>query len=78
MQIPVHINSGVEAEFDLERTNTKIFRTLIGSILPDHRLWTNSNADKMLINHTLLLDACFGKKNTIIFRVSIVFYFLIY
>ena len=61
MQIPVHIKSQVEAEFDLERTNTKIFRTLIGSILPDDGLWTNSNADKMLINHTLLLDACFGK-----------------
>ncbi len=61
---------------DLERTNTNIFRTLIGSILPDDVLWTNSNADKMLKNHTQLLDACFGKKKIWnIFHVSIILYF---
>ncbi len=63
MQIPVHIKLQVEAEMDLERTNTKIFRTLIGSILPDDELWKNSNADKMLMNYSQLLDACYGKKN---------------
>jgi hypothetical protein len=59
--IPITLKINIEYEIN-QKSPSRIFRLLIGSIITDDNVWETSNAEKILNEYSDLTSACFGKK----------------
>jgi len=60
--IPITLKINIEYEINQQKSPSRIFRLLIGSIKTDDNVWVTSNAEKILNEYSDLTSACFGKK----------------